>query len=91
MAECLNIVLDGPEISSPETVTSQGWWCDGNVVNVRTATYLTRYSLPKGSRRIALERLHNGRQRLILGGFKSTTVTVCGPVATIEKLWRNVL
>jgi hypothetical protein len=81
----MNIILEGDEVIDT-TGTHPGWWIDGNVIYQRGVTLETRYSLPKGSRRVTTERLGEGRARLILGGFKSTTFSVVGPYDAIIKL-----
>lgn len=70
---------------------AEGWTIQGNVVTIEGATSTSRYALPRGSRRIVTETLGKGRTRLILGGFKSVTVSVCGPAAEIEALREAVL
>jgi len=68
-----------------------GFWLDENKVTVRSELMLSVYSLPKGSRRVTMSRLGNGRQELILGGFKSITVAVTGPTEAIKRLREAVL
>lgn len=63
----------------------------GNRVTVEGETLSTTYTLPKGARRITVERLAHGKRRLILGGFKTVTVTVTGPSKVIDELKEAVL
>lgn len=87
----MNITLEGAEISSPNTTTTAGWWVDRERVNVRTADSLSTFNLPKHNKRVVIYRHGNGRAQLALGGFKTTTVTITGPHAVIEKLREAVL
>lgn len=87
----MNIDLSGAEISSPNTTTTPGWWVDRERVNVRTRDSLSTFNLPKHSKRTVLYRHGNGRSQLVLGGFKTATVTITGPAATIESLREAVL
>lgn len=68
-----------------------GFWIDGHRVTVRTDDSVSTYTLPKGSRRVTTMRIGDERSQLILGGFKSVTVTVTGPSSTIRALREAVL
>lgn len=64
---------------------------DGVVVTLVTEHSVTVLRLPRNARRVTVERAGRGLSRLILGGFKSVTVTVTGPTAKIEQLKEAVL
>jgi hypothetical protein len=85
----MNLILDANEID-PDA-TDVGWWIDGNVIWNRQTLSETRYSLPKGNRRVTTERLGNGQARLTLGGFKTVTFSVVGPRDAILQLRGAVL
>lgn len=85
----MNIVLNGPPVD-PDTDTV-GWWADGNRVTVRGERTLSTYTLPKGARRVTMARLGKGQSQLVIGGFKSVTVTANGPSEHIERLRMEVL
>lgn len=73
-----------------ELVDGQMWEVDGNRLTVHSSRRVATYTLPKRCRRIVVEEF--GEQaRLSLGGFKSNTVTVTGPLSTIEQLREGVL
>lgn len=69
----------------------EGFWVADNRVAVRAGHSVSIYTLPKGARRITLMALSGGRAQLILGGFKSTTVSVTGPTWAVEQLREAVL
>lgn len=84
----MNITL-GNEVE-PDS-TAEGFWTDEHRVTVRAGNSTSTFTLPKGSRRVTVSRLGNGRSQLILGGFKSVTVAVTGPSPTISQLREAVL
>lgn len=86
-----NIVLEGPQIASPNTSSANGWWIDGNIINVRTTHSHQRYKLPKGSAVITIQTLGNGRSTLILGGFAKSNIAITGPTLTVKTLREHIL
>lgn len=88
------IMLDGDELTE-ETDFAQvdGWWTNDNIVHVTSSNggLQSRYALPRGRARVTVDRTGKGRARLVIGGFTTTTVSVVGPVSTIEKLREAVL
>lgn len=63
----------------------------GNRVTVSNDQRVAVYTLPKGSRRVIVEKAGRGQSRLILGGFTKATVMVTGPTKIIERLREAVL
>lgn len=84
----MNITLN--DLVEPDSA-AEGFWVDAHRVTVRAGNSVSTYALPKGSRRVTVSRLGNGRSQLILGGFKSVTVAVTGPSPTISQLRESVL
>lgn len=57
---------------------------DGTRITLRTEFGEYRYILPKGARRVVLQL---GKQpKLMIGGFKSLTVSVVGPLEDLRTL-----
>ncbi len=62
-----------------------------NRVSVTTSLGETVWTLPKRATRVSVQSAGNGRKRLVIGGFKSVTVTVVGPVESIDQLWKEMM
>lgn len=83
-----------PEIEdTTDFAVVDGWWIDDNVVTVVSNSGKTRarYKLPRGKARVTLSRIGSGRAQLALGGYTTTTVSVVGPIETLEALREAVL
>lgn len=63
----------------------------GNRITVSNDQRVAVYTLPKGARRVIVEKAGRGQSRLILGGFTKATVMVTGPTKIIERLREAVL
>ncbi len=62
-----------------------------NRVSVTSSLGETVWTLPKRATRVSVQSASNGRKRLVIGGFKSVTVTVVGPVESIDQLWKEMM
>lgn len=61
-----------------------------NVVRVSTDRSTSVYTLPRSAARVVMTDLGDDRSRLVIGGFKSVTVSVVGPTRSIKRLWEGV-
>ena len=67
------------------------WTVEGRRIEVIGVAATTTYTLPKGCRRVAVQKAGRNRLQLVMGGFNTTTVAVTGPAYVINKLKREVL
>lgn len=61
-----------------------------NRITTWTDTSSTVWTLPKKANRVSVQSAGRGRARLVIGGFKTITVSVVGPVDVIERLRNEV-
>ncbi len=62
-----------------------------NRVSVTSLTAVTTYRLPKSASRVSIQTVGKGLSRLVIGGFKTVTVSVVGPTEIIEQLRDQVV